>query len=268
MVFRKKSVGLQLDLTLTLKMQSTTFNISAMHLPKRLIPIILLLSMHAHSSASTALSTLPITSLENIVEHEPDNLEARYQLGIRYHHAAQTDCEASLDKALEQFKYVYTADASRQEARAFYGSATVLKAKYVGLFSKLKYAREGFAILDATAEQNPDNFKVRLVRAANAANCPGFLGRSDIAEQDLNWLLNTIDTHPQGLSQESIKIALFYAGHFAMKNKDKRCLTLLEQSIKINSVTTLDPKIEAAYLRAQKKFGNSKTRERPRHRSF
>lgn len=222
-------------------------------------------NLSQQSSFAIELNQLDTESLETLVEQEPNNLEARYQLGIRYHQIAQDDCEASLEKALYHFQYIYTTDSSRHEARAFYGSATVLKAKYVSIFSKLKYTRQGFAILDQTVQEHPNNFNVRLVRAANSIYCPGFLQRGHVAREDVEWLIQTIERQSQDIPQDAVKIARFYAGKFALNNEERRSLTLLKQSLNMACITNVDAKIEHTYQRAKRKFGKP-TKVKPNHR--
>ena len=106
------------------------------------------------------------------------------------------------------------------------------------------------------------------MRAANSANCPGFLGRRDIAQKDLDWLIHVIDARSHNIPEESVKIARFYAGYFAMKNNDSGCLTLLEQSFNMDCVTSLDAKIDQTYQLAKKKLGKTKVQRKPNNRSF
>lgn len=226
--------------------------------PFRAVIVFFLLLAHTGpmSAASTSpVETFEIGALEALIEEEPHNLEAHYQLGVLYHHEAQVGSEESLHKALERFQFVFENDPSRNDARAFYGSATVLKAKYASIFSKLKHARAGFAIIDETIESNPNDFAARLVRAANASKCPRFLGRKKIAEADFQWLLSAIEKGEKNISDCLVKIARFYAGNHAFEEKDPESVKLLQLAFNMSCPTSLDSQIKDTYQKAKKKFG-------------
>ena len=214
------------------------------------------------------IATLDIAALEALTETEPDNLEAHYQLGVHYHRAAVLDCEESLNKALEHFEYVYANEPGRSDAKAFYGSATVLMARYVNVLSKMKVARKGFEILDQSVAANPENFAVRLIRAANSIHCPSFLGRKETAARDVDWLVTTIELNAQDIDPKSIKMGYYYAGKFALSEKNPKAVDYLTNSMNVDTETTMDAEIIEAYQLAEKLLNQQPGRPKLSHRPY
>lgn len=200
-----------------------------------------------------------VAELEAQVAHNPHDPEIRYRLGIAYNDLAQRGDEEALEKAINIFEALLAENPHMLKAEAMLGSATVLKAKYVSIFSKLKYAKQGFKTLDAVVDKAPENADIRLIRAINSSRVPGFLGRSNIAEEDFNWLLKTVKTNPNAFSSDMKRSIYFYAGEFALKSDDESAVYLLQRAQNTPGQSRLSLNIDETLAEARKTFPESIT---------
>ena len=109
--------------------------------------------------------------------------------------------------------------------------------------------------MDEAVEAASENFQVRLIRAINSLHCPGFLGRSKVASVDFEWLLETIENKYESevLDAQSVKIALYYAGKFALKEKDSNAINLLERATSMPVETDVDAELAKTLKKARLK---------------
>lgn len=222
----------------------------------RLIAIaVFLFCLHLKAESPEATN---IASLEQAVSGAPDDLDLQYQLGLAYNDfallAEEDENEEALEKAIAIFEDIYKQDPSRVEAQAMLGSATVLKARFSSIFTKIRWAERGFVIIDEAVEADPENVGLRLIRAANAAQVPGFLGRSDEASGDFAWLLAEIEKNPEKFDDGLRRSVYFYAGEYRMKKDDKSAADLLLKAQATPGEDRLDHRITEALAEAQMKF--------------
>lgn len=185
-----------------------------------------------------------IAQLEKSIAQGSANLDTHYRLGILYHHEAQEGSEEAIDKALTHFAYVFEQDSTRLDARAFYGSVTVLQARFASLFSKLSHAQKGFEILDQAVEKSDKKFSVVLIRAINSHHCPRMLGRSKIARSDFSTLLAALEQDPDQQNPVQQKITFFYAGLNTLKRDKKAGISLIQKAYRIEAITDIDQQLE------------------------
>lgn len=191
------------------------------------------------------------------LDSQPANLDLRYELGAVLNEMAVMGDEEALEEALRHFRYIYRENPERHDARAFYGSMQVLKAKYVSLFSKLKWAERGFQTLDNAVSNAPDTPAVRLIRFANSSQVPSFLNRDEVARQDLDWLLANLEAHPAGYTPEFRRIFFFFAGEWMLKQDDATCLKYLKKAASLPGSPHLGPRIERTLEKARQTFPNA-----------
>lgn len=204
-----------------------------------------------------------ITNMEALVAAKPGDPELRYSLGLAYNDQAQLeDNEAALEKAIAIFEGLQEEYPGMLKAQAMLGSAMVLKARYAIVFRKLHYAKKGFNMLDAAIEANPESADIRLIRAANAANVPAFLGRKKIAREDFAWLLSDIEAHPERYDDGMRRAIYFYAGEFALKSDDDQAVHLLQLAQTTPGQMRLEPRIAAALDEARQQFPESFSKSR------
>jgi len=204
-------------------------------------------------SADTSIDQ-SVESLEKRVAADPDNLQLRYDLGVAYNELAIDGSEKALDKAIRIFGDLVKEDPNMVKAKAMLGSCTVMKAQYVSIFSKLDYVKEGYGILDEAVAADPDNPDLRLIRGANAAKSPGFLGRGDVADEDFEWLLNDVQSGVNSYDDNYRRTIYFYVGDYFLEERDNRCAELLLLAEKTSGAPRLTKKIKQSLKEARKKF--------------
>ncbi|WOO41108.1 hypothetical protein [Rubellicoccus peritrichatus] len=210
-----------------------------------------------HGKADETPEVQHAKRLELAVAENPEDLDLHYDLGLAYNELALNDDEDAIDKAIDQFEYILEQDPTRVKAMAFIGSLTVLKARYSSIFTKLSHAEKGFDILDKAVETAPDDPDVRLIRAANSSEVPGFLGRSDEAEADFDWLLANIELNPDWFNDGLRRSVYFYAGEFALKKDDDSAVELLLAAQTTPGASRLEHRIDEALEEARKEFPDS-----------
>jgi tetratricopeptide (TPR) repeat protein len=130
------------------------------------------------------------------LEKNADNLDALKRLGLVYHHQAVLRVDGMLDKAIKTLEKVMELDPSDTEAHAFLGSCYTMVARDSrNPFTKMKMVRKGTKIIDASVGKEPKNILIRILRANNSLNLPGFLGRRHYAMEDYLYI-ETIAADP------------------------------------------------------------------------
>lgn len=138
--------------------------------------------------------TLPaqnrIDSLTAQVKLNPNNSAALLDLAIEYHNLGVAGDKNAVKKGLEYIEKTLALDSSQVLALAYQGSLLTLRARDVTMpWSKLKYTKDGFILLDKAVSRQPDNLEVRLVRAMNSYQVPEFMGRLETAIKDYQYIL-------------------------------------------------------------------------------
>jgi len=199
------------------------------------------------------------TQLKTALAADPKNHDLRIHLGTVLCDLGGDGDESAADEALALFKDFYAESPNDAEVRAFYGSACTIHAQYVFLFFKPGWADKGFAHLDAAVAAAPDDVNVRLIRALNSAEVPGFLGRDKVAREDFAWLLKRRDLHPEEFNPTVLRALYYFAGRYALQHKEPICVDLLAQAAAVPGDAPLCAKIQAALLQARAQFPASTT---------
>ena len=72
----------------------------------------------------------------------------------------------------------------------YYGSLRLLEAQHTwALWKKNSLSKQGIQLMDSAVNAAPDKLEIRFVRAATDRNLPGFFGRQQQAQSDLNFLV-------------------------------------------------------------------------------
>ncbi len=188
-----------------------------------------------------------------LAAHPTDN-EIRLQLGAVLCDMGAEGDEKSADEALALFKTMYTESPSNPEARAFYGNACVIEAKYAFFLFKLDWTDKGFAHLDAAVGAAPEVVSVRLIRALNSAQVPGVLGRDKVAREDFAWLMRRQTEHPEDFNPGVLRALYYYAGKYALERGESQSVTLLTQAAAVPGTSPLSEKVQAVLKEARAKF--------------
>jgi len=103
---------------------------------------------------------------------------------------------------------VYPKDA---ELMALEGSVTCMKARNPKIDGTLAmtYARQGFRQLDKAVMSDPQSLGARLQRGITLLRVPRFLGKTELAENDLEFVLDQLPARSDGRTLE-LRAMLYY----------------------------------------------------------
>jgi len=125
---------------------------------------------------------------------DPNDSDALKRLGLVYHHQAVLRIDGMVDKAIVTLEKVMELDPGDLEAYAFLGSCYTMVARdSKNPFTKMKMVRKGTKIIDGCVAQAPKNILIRILRANNSLNLPGFLGRRHYALEDYRFIESIAD---------------------------------------------------------------------------
>jgi len=211
------------------------------------------------SPAEIAAEKAHRTKLENALAVDPKNLTCRIQLGrVLSDLGAFGDKNAS-DAAVELLKTLHTEQPKDAEILAFYGNACTIYAQYSSIFTKLSWVHDGFNYMDAAEKASPDDIDIRVTRAINSAQVPGFLGREKLARDDFAWLLKRIQSTPKDFSPDLLRTIYYFNGKFLLEHNDAAAVQILAQAAAIPPPEgdTLTEKIADSLKTAREKFAPS-----------
>jgi tetratricopeptide (TPR) repeat protein len=137
------------------------------------------------------------TQLQQRLDQDPSDYEALKGLGIVYHGMALKDSKAYAKKAVQYLEQANQKKSDDTEVLCYFGSAYTLLAKDAGdLMSKSSYMNRGVEYMDKAVRMDPENISVRLIRANNSKNLPGFLNRRSVAYEDFEYLGGLFEKRP------------------------------------------------------------------------
>ena len=138
-----------------------------------------------------------IDRLEAILKNKPEDYETVIGIGIAYHFRAQQDAKKNAPKAVKWLNKARALNVRDAVALCYLGSATTMMATTTwNVLKKSSYANKGIAMMDKAVRKAPDNITVRMTRAHNSKNLPGFLRRGGIALEDFEHLATLIRNRP------------------------------------------------------------------------
>jgi tetratricopeptide (TPR) repeat protein len=207
-------------------------------------------------NAELAVKHAEEARLEKAIATDPANQALRFRLGAVLCDLGAAGEASAIDEALKVFAALRKEAPHDAEFLAFYGNACTIEAKYSFVLTKLSWAHDGFNYLDTAVKDAPDNVTVRVIRALNSAQVPGFLGREQTAREDFAWIMDRLNTHPQDFSPELLRSIYYYAGEFALAHDEPKAVQLLTQAAAIpaSQDDVLAPKIDAFLKTARAKF--------------
>jgi len=227
-----------------------------------LVPGGMAIRLHANDlpadtlNAAMAVKHAEKARLEKASAADPNNHALRFQLGTVLCDLGAAGEQDSAEEALKLFESLHQQVPNDAEVLAFYGNACTIEAKYSFVLTKLSWAHQGFNYLDAAVKNAPEDVTVRVVRALNSAQVPGFLGRDATAREDFAWIMQRLNDHPQEFSQELVRSIYYYAGEFALAHDEPKAVELLTlaAAIPASKDDALTPKIDAFLKTARAKF--------------
>lgn len=195
----------------------------------------------AAGSVFAATNAFPakLAELRQPLEANPTNGVALFRLA-QYCHAIGGDNdhpshEEAAKLAEQYFQQLTTLEPTNALALAYLGSTLAMRARDTTWpFRRLGLIKEGNRTQDRAVALDTNSAPVRLKRAICSFHQPGFLGREQIARDDLAWLWKTItekpDTLPPGDRQD---VALFYGGSLKKQNQTAEARKAWETGIAI-----------------------------------
>ncbi len=187
-----------------------------------------------------------------------DQASQLFEEAFQAHEAGVKGDSDAVDVALEKFERILESDPDNMEALVFFGSASMLKARDVAIFQRMRWVRQGVEAMDRAVETAPDNVNVRIVRAVNSYQLPGFLGRRKVADEDFRLLLDWTETRPEKFDPGMIRFTLYHAGVRALEQGQAKALPLLAQALdQPQGETVTDQEIQSVLERAKGRFGES-----------
>jgi tetratricopeptide (TPR) repeat protein len=190
-----------------------------------------------------------LDSLESVVKHDAQNIEAMFNLAIIYYNmVSKQENDDATERAEELFKTVLQKKKDHTEAMVYYGSLLTLKGRDAFLpWSKLSYVKEGCAVMDKAVQLDPKNIRLRIRRAMNNIKLPNTFNRQTYYLQDFEFIRN----HPAFVTfkpdfQQQI---LFYSAMAYQKNNEpEKSRAMYQQVIDINKDTELANRASEAML--------------------
>ena len=175
---------------------------------------------------------------------EEQDFAALYARGLAGEQQAVIDCVHALEARLGK-------QPNDQRARVYLGSCWTLRSRDLPFGpGKLSALRKGIALMDEAAAAAPDDSKVLLVRALTNESLPRFLGRGQIAREQLNLLVASTQMKPETLSASDRQLLYLKAGEAASRAGDeKRARELWKQGRTISADPKLNAELEQALAR-------------------
>ncbi|MFH1984200.1 MAG: tetratricopeptide repeat protein [Pseudomonadota bacterium] len=135
-----------------------------------------------------------IRRYEKKLKDDPDDVDALKRLGFVYHHQAALHVDGYLDRAIASLEAVMAKTPSDWEAYAFLGSCYTMVARdSSNPFTKMHMVSKGTGMIDDAVKKDPKNILIRVLRANNSLNLPGFLGRRHFAMEDYLYIEQIAD---------------------------------------------------------------------------
>jgi hypothetical protein len=153
------------------------------------------------------------------LDHDPEDYKTLKALGIAYSEKARSDFKNYTPKAVECLTRAHEMEKTDYETMCYLGSAITMMANTTGNpIKKMTYVNKGTAQMDKAIKKDPDNINIRLIKAFNSKNLPGFLNRSHFAIEDFEYIADLIEKNPD-IQQEIRKT--FYSNLVELYEEDK-----------------------------------------------
>ena len=155
-----------------------------------------------------------LTLVSDATPYAVTNLRRQYQL-------------AAADKQAGEKFYQLMAAYTQQDAvvLAYKAAAEAIRARDASMFNKLTYVQSASRQFDQAVKLDTDNAEIRFLRLSVESNLPAFLGLSGHVDEDRQFLVKTLLSHPRsGLDAESfglVRSFLVERGHVSAADAKK-----------------------------------------------
>lgn len=179
-----------------------------------------------------------IKLLEQQINANPDDLELLLKLGIAYHDKAENGDKNAMRKCEDILSQILERDENNYLALAYLGSILTMKGRQVNLlWQKIKYVKQGIEKIDKAVDIQPDNLRVRLVRAINSLNLPSFFYRLKNSLEDFAYIITSKEFKKLSIEDQSM---VYYNFGMAWEKDGNRAETQknFELAIQVASEST------------------------------
>ncbi len=119
--------------------------------------------------------------------------------------------KAASEKSDELFTQLHKQMPDDPLVTVYYGSLRLLEAQRTwALWKKNSLSKQGVQLMDRAVSASPGNLEVRFVRAATDRNLPGFFGRKEQSQSDLDFIVRRAEgAVRQGVFEPRLAAASF-----------------------------------------------------------
>ncbi|MGD9488931.1 MAG: tetratricopeptide repeat protein [Calditrichaceae bacterium] len=159
-------------------------------------------------------------SLKTILKNNPHDSETMLKLAVIYHDQGVDGDKDAVKKSEQYLTKILEVSPSNALAMAYLGSVHSLYGRDSKMpWNKIKHVKKGTAIMDSAVALAPADPDVRLVRAMNSLNLPGFLGRRKFCFIDFQFI---IDGESFQSAPGEMKALVYYHYARAFEKEDKK----------------------------------------------
>ena len=176
-------------------------------------PLLLCLLLLSLSAGCQSTSTRPQAVTAGALTRAPDPV--RLSEAKEAFYAAVAGDHAQLPRAEQVLRDLGGDESDNPEVLAYLGATRLLQAAHATFFwDKAALGREGLALEDRAVAQAPGNLEVRFLRGVTNYELPRFLGRWEIAVNDLTTVGQVADREAAAgrLDPRAAAAALDYYG--------------------------------------------------------
>lgn len=146
-------------------------------------------------------------------ETTPKDTKLLMEIGLCYHSIGGAGEADAVVKSIEFFQKVLDIEPNNNEAKAWLGSATCIRARDVWFVDAMNYTNKGTSIMDVAVKAEPDNLNVRMTRGTTYLYMPSFLGKDGIAVSDFEFVAAKL----QGSDDKRLLQSVYYRLGLAYK---------------------------------------------------
>ncbi|MGD9899420.1 MAG: tetratricopeptide repeat protein [Calditrichaceae bacterium] len=159
-------------------------------------------------------------SLKAVLKNNPGDSETMLKLAVIYHDQGADGDKEAVKKSEQYLKDILDINPSNALAKAYLGSVYSMYGRDSAMpWNKIKHVKKGTAIMDSAVAMAPDDHNVRLVRAMNSLNLPGFLGRRKFCFIDFQYI---IEGEKFQSGPRELKALVYYHYAQAFEKEDKK----------------------------------------------
>lgn len=174
-------------------------------------------------------------------ESNKKDVKLLQQIGLCYHSIGGAGDAEAVIKAIDFYNKALKLEPNNNEARAWLGSATLIRARDVWVFEQPTYANTGSAIMNAAVLAEPDNLNIRWIRVNTCFPIPAFLGLNDTVISDFEFILKKL----QGTGDKELLQDTYYRLGLAYKkaNNTTKAKENFDLAVKVDKDSEVAHKI-------------------------